>query len=260
VGDPIVIKTIKSFLKGRHSSPKPQSGDAIFMSTVDDSEPKVLKTEEADDDKDDINLESPLAESLTEGSEGIKADEVEGLVSKSAEPADDPELEELKNSSGNKAVGADSESEENDSSRSKVRPARSRSRRKSDSDDKDQPANRRSKKNFSLGELLEQEVPVRASVAGDKLRISLTGSIVVQIDGKKQRHVYDWSASELQSEVTEEDQRGDCLIRVSEENIMRISRGELNPQIAMLTDKIKVEGKNELAIYFFNLIAPRDAV
>jgi putative sterol carrier protein len=38
---------------------------------------------------------------------------------------------------------------------------------------------------------------------------------------------------------------------------MAVRSGDLNPQVAMLADKIKVKGKIGPAVYLFNLIAPR---
>jgi len=257
VADQIVIKTIKSFLKRKRSSNSPLAEEGIFMSMGDEAEPKVLKTDEADDENEGIKTEEALS-TLDEGVGKIKADEVEDLVSKSSEPVEDPELEELKMSSKN---DLDDSNESSDEDVARRKPAsRARSRRKSDAETKEKTGSRRSKKAMTAAELLEQEVPVRASASGDNLRVSLAGSVVVQLEGSKTRHVFDWSSAELKADVTEQDKKGDCLIRLSEENLMRISRGELNPQISMLTNKIKVEGKNELAIYFFNLIAPRDSV
>jgi putative sterol carrier protein len=43
---------------------------------------------------------------------------------------------------------------------------------------------------------------------------------------------------------------------MSEDHLKRIWQGELNPQIAMLSEKIRVEGRKAVAIYLFNLIAP----
>jgi hypothetical protein len=49
----------------------------------------------------------------------------------------------------------------------------------------------------------------------------------------------------------------DCVIRINQTNLLKIAAGDLNPQVAMLSSKIKVSGRASLAIYFFNLVAPR---
>jgi hypothetical protein len=49
----------------------------------------------------------------------------------------------------------------------------------------------------------------------------------------------------------------DCTIQLSEHTLLRIAAGELNAQVAMISDKVKVRGTSGLAVYFFNLIAPR---
>jgi putative sterol carrier protein len=49
----------------------------------------------------------------------------------------------------------------------------------------------------------------------------------------------------------------DSIISLTEQNLMAVRSGDLNPQVAMLADKIKVKGKIGPAVYLFNLIAPR---
>ncbi len=48
-------------------------------------------------------------------------------------------------------------------------------------------------------------------------------------------------------DVTESDAPADCVIRASEENLLRIVRGELNPVTAYMTGRVKVEGDITLA-------------
>jgi putative sterol carrier protein len=47
--------------------------------------------------------------------------------------------------------------------------------------------------------------------------------------------------------VTESDEPADCVIRASEENLLRIVRGELNPVTAYMTGRVRVEGDITLA-------------
>jgi putative sterol carrier protein len=47
--------------------------------------------------------------------------------------------------------------------------------------------------------------------------------------------------------VTESGAPAECVIRASEENLLRIVRGELNPVTAYMTGRVKVEGDITLA-------------
>ena len=71
----------------------------------------------------------------------------------------------------------------------------------------------------------------------------------------------DWRQADLVVAPLEGDLSGhgapDCTIRLSEDNLLRVASGDLNPQVGMLSDKIRVTGKVSFAVYFFNLIAPR---
>ncbi len=51
--------------------------------------------------------------------------------------------------------------------------------------------------------------------------------------------------------------RVDTVICLSERSVMAIRSGDLNPQVGMLTDKIRVSGQIAPAVYIFNVIAPR---
>jgi putative sterol carrier protein len=50
----------------------------------------------------------------------------------------------------------------------------------------------------------------------------------------------------------------DCILTLDSRSLQEIASGNLNPQLAMLAGKIRVEGKSNLAVYLFNLIAPRE--
>jgi|GEM_PF-2311097 len=45
----------------------------------------------------------------------------------------------------------------------------------------------------------------------------------------------------------------DCTIEMTENHLEQILDGDLNPQVAMLSDKLRVDGQLSLAIYFFNI-------
>jgi putative sterol carrier protein len=115
---------------------------------------------------------------------------------------------------------------------------------------------RERRKNFSNArELMTEELRMRAEESSERLRACLTGSIIVKLRERGEKYLFDWSSTQPRAEVTDQT-TGDCVITLSENNLLRVATGELNPQIGMLSDKIAVEGKLSLAVYFFNLIAP----
>lgn len=95
----------------------------------------------------------------------------------------------------------------------------------------------------------------RARANASKIRTHLTGTIQVSLSDKM-GYLFSWNSSEpeVHEKVTKD---ADCTIQIKESDLVRIALGSLNPQIAMLSDKVHVIGQTQLALYFFNLIAPR---
>lgn len=56
----------------------------------------------------------------------------------------------------------------------------------------------------------------------------------------------------------EERVEAETHMRVHYEDLMRLLRGQLNPQVGMLSGRLKVTGRFEPAIYFFNLFESLD--
>lgn len=110
----------------------------------------------------------------------------------------------------------------------------------------------------SAEDLLLQHIPQRAQYAGELLRRQLTGTVLVKLRDGREKYLFDWTKPEATVTRVEGDQ-ADCSLALSEDNLMQIARGRLNPQIAMLSEKIVAGGNLGLAIYFFNLVAPRSA-
>jgi len=119
-----------------------------------------------------------------------------------------------------------------------------------------------------------EELPDRAQRAGLRLKPYLTASIVVELTNSGERYLFDWRQDAPKvnpiprevvvsiEEVTGESAASDKLhvdahIALSEQHLMAIRSGDLNPQVGMLTEKIKVKGKVSPAVYIFNLVAPR---
>ena len=118
-------------------------------------------------------------------------------------------------------------------------------------------------------DVLCEELPDRAQRAKLRLKPYLSGAVAVEFSNSGERFLFDWrgedpKVTQLSKEMTVTVGEGadpttvDCIISLSEQNLMSIRSGDLNPQVAMLADKIKVKGKVGPAVYLFNLVAPRD--
>lgn len=115
------------------------------------------------------------------------------------------------------------------------------------------PARRQQKPATDTVEGLFEDVAARRGREGDsKLRSQLSGPIRFSILDRKQDFLIDWTGKDL-SIQKDSKAPADCSIALSSDDLLSIARGRLNPQIAMLSHKVKVEGKMELAVYVFNL-------
>jgi hypothetical protein len=113
-----------------------------------------------------------------------------------------------------------------------------------------------------------EELPARAARAKLRLHSYLKAALLIELANSGERFVFDWRGDEpkvtpvdSKDPVVLSDAAGspgvDSFVSVTDQNIMAIRSGDLNPQVAMLADKIKVRGKISPAVYLFNLIAPR---
>jgi hypothetical protein len=114
-----------------------------------------------------------------------------------------------------------------------------------------------------------EELPARASRAKARLRPYLTGTLVIELTNLGEKFLFDWRGEEPKVSPVEgpiqlaqgdssDASSVDCIVSLSEQNLMSVRSGDLNPQLAMLADKIKVKGKVAPAVYLFNLVAPRE--
>jgi hypothetical protein len=117
-------------------------------------------------------------------------------------------------------------------------------------------------------DVLCEELPSRASRAKLRLKPHLTCVLALELSSSGERFIFDWKGEEpkvapstgaltVNAENPGEATLVDSIISLTEQNLMAVRSGDLNPQVAMLTDKIKVKGKIGPAVYLFNLIAPR---
>lgn len=114
--------------------------------------------------------------------------------------------------------------------------------------------------NFSdIEKLLMVDVPNRATQSSSLLRVHLMGSLKLTIRDTSQKFLFNWKRDNPSMKKLEgQDESADCSIALSKEIFQDIVGGKLNPQIAMLSDKIQVSGKMEHAVYFFNLLVGRE--
>lgn len=94
-----------------------------------------------------------------------------------------------------------------------------------------------------------------------KLRELLLGTVVLRIVDRSRAFSFDpkdggFTFQETQGAAAR-NATGDCVIDLTELSLQRMWNGDLNPQIAMLSDKITISGKADLAVYFFNLVSPK---
>jgi hypothetical protein len=118
------------------------------------------------------------------------------------------------------------------------------------------------------------ELPDRVTRAALRLKPYLSGSIVFHFTNSGERFLFDWRGEspstrqiERSIEISCDESKGheesdtainvDAVISISEANLMAVRAGSLNPQVGMLTEKIRVKGKIAPAVYVFNAVAPR---
>lgn len=114
-----------------------------------------------------------------------------------------------------------------------------------------------------LTAFLDNELASRLANAPDRLLNQMAGSVLLQLSGLGSYLVNGMSreirALEDVASVELENSEGyDCKVQLSARDFLMISNGKVNPQIAMLSEKVKISGKVSLAVYLFNLIAPYD--
>ncbi len=115
------------------------------------------------------------------------------------------------------------------------------------------------------GKVAVEEIAAGISTAGrqmsPKLRELLMGTVVLRVLDRSRAFLFDPKGEgfpmQESSGPAAKTIKGDCVIDLTEMSLQRMWNGELNPQIAMLSDKVTISGKSELAVYFFNLISPK---
>lgn len=109
----------------------------------------------------------------------------------------------------------------------------------------------RSKRDFL--EEISDLIISRASNAHSNLIAMLTGTLELFVRDRPYRVIFDFSAKPPQK-LSAGSKECECSIELDERTLSRIHQGELNPQLAMVSDKMLIKGKAGLAVYFFNLL------
>lgn len=99
-------------------------------------------------------------------------------------------------------------------------------------------------------------LPTWARNHAQLLRSHLTGVIALTTTDPSRTYRIDWTGDRLIAEAGDAP-TADCRVTLSQGDVMRVVRGELNPQIGMLSGRIKASGNPEMAMYLFNLIVRR---
>jgi hypothetical protein len=141
-------------------------------------------------------------------------------------------------------------------------------------DDESEPS-RMPRKAIETGrDVVCEELPDRAQRAAVRLKPFLTAAVVFEFTGSGEKYLFDWRGDTPTTKqlpkamvVTFDEEQGyvssesamnvDTVVCISESHLMAVRSGALNPQVGMLTEKIRVKGKVGPAVYIFNLVAPR---
>lgn len=265
--------------------------DNIPHDTDDELEPRPTPQVSDDDAREELAAErrqelarpasshdAPLDDDLDgdeEEGEEDEEDEVHVHVGAGAASADDDLDDDILDEAG---LGDEEDDGEGGSRpEGRDRPARGQDQRRGTGADRGsreaqpRPAPRPQvdmRKFSNVRDMLLQGVAQRAKYATPKLRAQLVSPVFVEIKGGRSGFLFEFSGEEPRvSELSQDDRvkqavadpataENECRIVISEDHLMAIAGGELNAQIAMLSDKVRLLGKPAAAIYFFNLVAP----
>ena len=87
-----------------------------------------------------------------------------------------------------------------------------------------------------------QERAAKADAIGNSLKFNF-GDQVIHIDGTGDNNV-----------VSAEDKDADCTVKITQENFMALVSGDLNPMMAFMSGKIKIDGDMGVAMKLQSLL------
>ncbi len=82
-----------------------------------------------------------------------------------------------------------------------------------------------------------------ADPIGNTLKFSFGEGECIHIDGTGDANV-----------VTTEDKESDCTINITKENLVEVVKGDLNPMMAVMSGKIKIDGDMGVAMKLQSLL------
>jgi len=196
-------------------------------------EPKTLDTEDSQADSDES------IEQMMEDTQGLHATRDEAV----AEGRADDEVEELEQEDGDRELDSD----DKDQDEPKVTPKKVRATRS-------RKPTRGAKKDALIDFLREGYVKAMESDRAN-LKAQLAGNLLLRFRDSGRCISFEGPSGEVQalSSSQASGYQSDCTVDLSENHLEQILDGDLNPQVAMLSEKLRVQGKLSLAVYFFNV-------
>ncbi len=85
----------------------------------------------------------------------------------------------------------------------------------------------------------------------EPVKIQLNEPVQIQLQDINESVSIDWTGVKLK--ISHEDCKAACKIKMTKKDFDKLVSGKLNPQIGMLSENMKIEGKVGLAVYVFNL-------
>ena len=106
----------------------------------------------------------------------------------------------------------------------------------------------------STKEFFNTEILYRYDILEEQVRSSIEGSYRIELEGSDKDT---WSLKlGLSLDVSNKKEDADIVLNISERDFLNLINGELNPQIAILAEKLKVTGDLSKALAFQNVLAP----
>ena len=118
------------------------------------------------------------------------------------------------------------------------------------------PPRRERFKPRNVEELLLTAIPERANNATPNLKAILSKKILIELIPSGKKYLFDPTNANDVTVTVSGTTEASCTLQLHEKDLMKISEGNLNPQVLMLSHKAKVSGDAQVATHFFTLIAP----
>lgn len=101
--------------------------------------------------------------------------------------------------------------------------------------------------------LLQSAIMKNCTRSNSRLKQHLTGVVQLIITGTGS-YILDWREDDMTLKEGEIE-NADCTIEMNASDFVDAAHGDLNIQIAILSDKVKFKGRAEMASYLFNIFS-----